>query len=178
MYGEKIKAKRRELNLSQEDLADKLGVTRQTISKWENDKATPTMTNLKELSEIFEIDITYFIGNLKLKNEVEGKNKDGKLNLIGEIFVYIVLSILGFLFFAVYYFLFMEEFLKANPKEIPFLYFTVYMIVAVFSFPQGYKDLEKKFENLDYNLFSKVILPLIYIFSPIIVLYFILKNKD
>lgn len=178
MYGEKIKAKRRELDLSQEDLADKLGVTRQAISKWENDKATPTMTNLKELSEIFEIDITYFIRNLKLKNEVEGKNKDGKLNLMGDIFVYIVLSILGFLFFASYYFLFMKEFLKVNPKEIPFLYFTVYMILAVFSFPQGYKDLEKKFENLDYNLFSKVILPLIYIFSPIIVLYFILKNKD
>ena len=49
MYGEKIKAKRKELNLSQEDLANKLFVTRQAISKWENDKASPTMTNLREI---------------------------------------------------------------------------------------------------------------------------------
>lgn len=62
MYGEKIKTKRRELNLSQEDLADKLFVTRQAISKWENDKATPTMTNLRELSEVFGLDMAYFIG--------------------------------------------------------------------------------------------------------------------
>lgn len=69
MYGEKIKAKRRELNLSQEDLADKLFVTRQAISKWENDKATPTMTNLRELSEVFRVDMAYFIGESKVDEE-------------------------------------------------------------------------------------------------------------
>lgn len=50
MYGEKIKSKRKENKLSQEELANKLGITRQAISKWETEKATPTMTNLRELS--------------------------------------------------------------------------------------------------------------------------------
>lgn len=72
MYGEKIKTKRRELNLSQEDLANKLFVTRQAISKWENDKATPTMTNLRELSEVFGVDMAYFIG------EADGEKKEVK----------------------------------------------------------------------------------------------------
>lgn len=76
MYGEKIKAKRRELNLSQEDLADKLFVTRQAISKWENDKATPTMTNLRELSEVFGVDMAYFIGESKVDEEEKEKEKD------------------------------------------------------------------------------------------------------
>lgn len=73
MYGEKIKAKRKELNLSQEDLANKIFVTRQAISKWENDKATLTMTNLRELSEVFDVDMAYFIG------EVEKTIDDKKL---------------------------------------------------------------------------------------------------
>lgn len=85
MYGEKIKAKRRELNLSPEDLADKLFITRQAISKWENDKATPTMTNLRELSEVFGVDMAYFIGESKVDEEekekdeaIEEKKKQGK----------------------------------------------------------------------------------------------------
>ena len=95
MYGEKIKAKRRELNLSQEDLADKLFVTRQAISKWENDKATPTMTNLRELSEVFRVDMAYFIGESKVDEEekdeaIEEKKSKGKI--LGEglwdIFIY------------------------------------------------------------------------------------------
>ena len=86
MYGEKIKTKRRELNLSQEDLADKLFVTRQAISKWENDKATPTMTNLRELSEVFGLDMAYFIGESKVDEEekekdeaIEEKKSKGKI---------------------------------------------------------------------------------------------------
>ena len=72
MYGEKIKAKRKELNLSQEDLANKLFVTRQAISKWENDKASPTMANLRELSDIFGVDMAYFIGQVE-KTEADTK---------------------------------------------------------------------------------------------------------
>ena len=76
MYGEKIKTKRRELNLSQEDLANKLFVTRQAISKWENDKATPTMTNLRELCEVFGVDMAYFIG--QANSEKKSDNKEEK----------------------------------------------------------------------------------------------------
>ena len=73
MYGEKIKSKRKENKLSQEELANKLGITRQAISKWETEKATPTMTNLRELSEVFGVEMAYFIGDNK--EEIEEKDK-------------------------------------------------------------------------------------------------------
>ncbi|MDU5185143.1 MAG: helix-turn-helix domain-containing protein [Peptoniphilus sp.] len=186
MYGEKIKTKRRELNLSQEDLADKLFVTRQAISKWENDKATPTMTNLRELSEVFGVDMAYFIGESKVDEEEKEKDeaieeKKSKGKILGEglwdIFIYACLCGLGIFFFSVYYFLFVESYLGKDPKEMPYLVLTIYMIVALIAFPQAYKDIGDKLDDFDYNLFSKVALPLVYLLSPLIVFYHIIKNK-
>lgn len=194
MYGEKIKTKRRELNLSQEDLANKLFVTRQAISKWENDKATPTMTNLRELSEVFGVDMAYFIGqansekkldnNKKEKDEVEEQKEEklSKKRIIGrglwDIFIYACLCIIGIFFYSVYYYLFMERLLGKDPSQMPYLILTVYMIVAVISFPQANKDLGEKLDGLEYNLFSKVVLPVVYIISPIIVAHYIIKKKN
>lgn len=48
--GEKIAALRRDHKLSQEALGEKLGLSRQAVSKWEADQAVPTMDNLMELS--------------------------------------------------------------------------------------------------------------------------------
>ncbi|MCI5642612.1 MAG: helix-turn-helix domain-containing protein [Peptoniphilus sp.] len=176
MYGQKIKDKRRELNLSQEDLANKIFVTRQAISKWENDKASPTMENLKELSKIYGVDMSYFI----CEGEKESKNKLGNNEIIKKevfsFFFYIVLCFLGIIFFAAYYLL-MEEFLKLDPKDFPQIILTIYMIIGTIAFSQAYKFVAKKIENIDYMLFSKVVLPVVYIFAPIIVLYFIIKNK-
>ena len=69
MYGQKIKTKRQALHMSQEDLARELNLTRQAISKWEMDKAQPTMANLRELSRVFGVDMAYFIGENKKPNE-------------------------------------------------------------------------------------------------------------
>ena len=53
--GEKICAGRTELGLSQEALGEKLGVTRQAVSKWENDLAIPGTENFIALSQIFGV---------------------------------------------------------------------------------------------------------------------------
>lgn len=55
--GEKIAAMRRELGLSQEALADKLGLSRQAVSKWEADQAVPGMDNLVELAKLFGVPV-------------------------------------------------------------------------------------------------------------------------
>lgn len=184
MYGEKIKAKRRELHLSQEDLANKIFVTRQAISKWENDKATPTMTNLRELSEVFGVDMAYFIGEGEKttddKKINETKEVDGKKLVfkgIGNIFIYACLCLIGIFFYAVYYYGIMDRLLGLNPKDMPYLILTIYMIIAVIAFPQAYKDLADKLDGLEYNLFSKVVLPIVYIFAPLIVFYYIIKKS-
>ena len=51
--GEKIAALRKEQGMSQEALGEKLGLSRQAVSKWEADQAVPTMDNLMELSKLF-----------------------------------------------------------------------------------------------------------------------------
>ena len=55
--GEKIAALRRKAGMSQEALADQLGISRQAVSKWEADQAVPGMDNLVELGRIFGVPV-------------------------------------------------------------------------------------------------------------------------
>lgn len=66
-----IKKYRMEANLSQEELADKLFVSRQTISNWENDKSYPDVNSLLLISEIFQISLDNLI-----KGDVEEMKKE------------------------------------------------------------------------------------------------------
>ena len=71
--GKQIKKYRTEAGLSQEELADKVYVSRQTISNWENDKSYPDVKSLVLLSEIFQISLDNLIkGDLeKMKKEID-----------------------------------------------------------------------------------------------------------
>ncbi len=55
--GEQIKQAREQKNLSQEELAEQLGVSRQAVSKWENDSSMPQGINRELLSQILELDL-------------------------------------------------------------------------------------------------------------------------
>ena len=57
MLSEKIYTLRRKNRLSQEQLAERIGVSRQAISKWEGGLSTPELDKLKALSECFQITI-------------------------------------------------------------------------------------------------------------------------
>lgn len=169
MYGQKIKTKRQALHMSQEDLARELNLTRQAISKWEMDKAQPTMANLRELSRVFGVDMAYFIDEDKKPDEESPT---------ARIFWWALYSIISFAFFAIYYFAIMESALNIDPKEMPYLLITLYMIVATISFPQAYHDEGHRLEKLDYVLFSKAALPLFYVLSPLIVARGVVKNSN
>ena len=56
-FYEKLIILRKKALFSQEALAEKLDVTRQTISKWELDQTKPDMDKLKEISKLFAVDI-------------------------------------------------------------------------------------------------------------------------
>lgn len=53
--GENLQNLRKEKGLSQEEVAQTLFVTRQTISKWETDKAEPGVSNLKALAGLYTV---------------------------------------------------------------------------------------------------------------------------
>ena len=55
--GEKIQLYRKNLGMSQEDLGQKLLVSRQTISQWEKDQTVPTIDNLMRLKEVFGVSV-------------------------------------------------------------------------------------------------------------------------
>ena len=57
MLSEKIYTLRRKSGLSQEQLAEKIGVSRQAISKWEGGLSTPELDKLRALSEFFHVSI-------------------------------------------------------------------------------------------------------------------------
>lgn len=55
MFSDNIMQLRKMKRMSQEDLAEKLGVSRQTLSKWENGESLPDIEKCKLLAEIFEV---------------------------------------------------------------------------------------------------------------------------
>ena len=55
--GTNIQQLRKEHNMSQGDLADALDISRQSVSKWETDTATPDLDKLLKLSEIFSVSL-------------------------------------------------------------------------------------------------------------------------
>lgn len=61
--GKKIAELRKKKNLSQEELAEKVGVARQTISKWETGDTTPDINQVKIISKIFNISIDELVDN-------------------------------------------------------------------------------------------------------------------
>lgn len=61
MLSEKIRELRRQSGLSQEELADKLNVSRQAVSKWETDAAVPTADKLVELADFFGVSLDFLL---------------------------------------------------------------------------------------------------------------------
>lgn len=84
--GKQIKNCRQEANLSQEELAERVYVSRQTISNWENDKSYPDVHSLVLLSEIFQISLDKLIkGDIDRMREEIKKEEVTKLNQYGTI---------------------------------------------------------------------------------------------
>lgn len=62
-FGQKIKKLRIDAGLTQKELAEKMNVSFQTVSKWESDQNEPDITNIKELSKIFNCSFEYLFSD-------------------------------------------------------------------------------------------------------------------
>ena len=88
--GEKIEQYRKDAKLSQEELASKLFVSRQTVSQWENNQTSPTIDNLLRLCDIFSVSMNDFFGNketasdklAKCEEQYEWKYAEDELNIV------------------------------------------------------------------------------------------------
>lgn len=80
---EKILLLRKKEGLSQEGLAEKLNVTRQTVSNWELGQTTPDIQQAKNISKIFKISLDDLTDN-KLEFELKENSNNILQNLIGK----------------------------------------------------------------------------------------------
>lgn len=64
--GEVIKKHRMELNMTQEFVAESLGVSRQSVSKWESGKSDPSTSNLIALANLFDIPVEDLLKEVKI----------------------------------------------------------------------------------------------------------------
>ncbi len=67
----RIKALREEFNLSQEELAKKLNLSKGIISLYEQEKRKPSLEILIQLSEVFNVSIDYILGRTNIPNTID-----------------------------------------------------------------------------------------------------------
>ncbi|MGN7402279.1 helix-turn-helix domain-containing protein [Cytobacillus praedii] len=77
MIGMNIRVLRKKNKMSQEQLAERVGVSRQTVAKWENEEALPDIHKCKMLAEIFQITLDQLSGSMS-EEEVEHLGPKGK----------------------------------------------------------------------------------------------------
>ena len=82
MINENIRQVRQNASLTQEQLASKLGVTRQTISKWENGISVPDADIVSKMASILDVHVNEILGCDV--SEVENKNSEKILAVLNE----------------------------------------------------------------------------------------------
>lgn len=107
-FYEKLIILRKKALLSQEELAEKLDVTRQTISKWELGQSKPDIDKLQMMSKLFEVDVNTLTNediSLEDKGETKedknNKKEDGDRKFILYILIIIFIASLAFLTYRV-----------------------------------------------------------------------------
>lgn len=148
LFKENLSARRKELNLTQKELAKKLNVSDKTISKWENGGSYPDLPILIELSKVLEIELKELLEEQQQENSYENIINNEKINkfklkslismglvlfsfiiyfnMNSELFISlfvlsIIFSIIIFIYNNITFYLFYND--KHNTKEYDLLYF-------------------------------------------------------
>lgn len=165
-----LKRLRKENNLSQEELAEKLGVSRQSVSKWESNSAYPEMDKLIQISNMFNIGIDELLNKdvREVREKVETKNTINKY--IDDFLIFMSKSI--------------DMFLNMNFKQkIKFVFeelFIVFILFIAFNIIGSilsaiYYDLFS-FVNLNVinvikNIFDAIYVAITIVFGTVIILH-------
>lgn len=113
MIGNKLLELRKKKELSQDELASIIGVSRQTISNWELDETSPDLKQVQKLVNVFNISVDELIGNenilLKKIDDTENNSKlivklVKTLGITMGILIFLVLGIIGIILYTNNYF--------------------------------------------------------------------------
>lgn len=94
-FGEKLLMLRKRGNFSQEELAEKLGVSRQAVSRWESGETMPDSPNLLQISNIFAVSADYLLRNEIEEPSGEPKNKKSEQPKKRTLFLFYIFGLLA-----------------------------------------------------------------------------------
>lgn len=112
-FKEKLISLRKNNNMTQEELAEKIYVTRTAVSKWENGRGCPNLDSLKKISELFNISINDLLSSEEAIYLAEENNKEIVKN--NSLYLFSILDIISFVIM----------FLPFFSKEIDGYYYSV-----------------------------------------------------
>jgi len=99
--GKKLAARRKTKGMSQEELAGKLGVSRQAVSRWETGEAMPEMSNFTVLCDILSFEPNEFLGYEKKTEETgTGKSKGRFFLIIAAVFIFALGALSGIMLYS------------------------------------------------------------------------------
>ncbi len=189
--GARIKKYREKQNVSQEELALKVFVSRQTISNWETNKSYPDIKSLTMLSSIFHVTLDDFIkGDIEEMKKIVSKEKLEKFNIMSYIFLvemlilmfsaYPLFSIDGYIGVIIWILLFVitlvtatiiEKFKKNNDIQ------TYKEIIAFMENKSlSYEEVQQEIGKRNYQKILLAILTGLITFIIFIIEIFIMKN--
>lgn len=97
-FGEKLTNLRKQKGLSQEELGEKLNVTRQTISKWELEQTSPDTNKLTEIANFFGVSVNDLTGEEDIKYTNSSLNNNEEEEKKSGVIVILIIILIGVLF--------------------------------------------------------------------------------
>ena len=153
---DKIVGLRKSNGMSQEDLAEKLDVSRQAISRWESGAAMPDANNILQLSKLFDVTTDYLLNDDYQSDNDLPKIKEVQNDNLGQIMIYLVtLEVMILLMQFMFEYAYQKKVSSATEKTKNFrrkfykisawlgLYFPIRFIVSVAAgfYPRPYNTL-------------------------------------
>jgi transcriptional regulator with XRE-family HTH domain len=177
-FNEKLQKLRKQKNLTQEELADLLFVSRTAISKWESGRGYPSIDSLKTISAFFGVTIDELLSSKELLTIAEKETKEKETYLRDLVFGLLDISVAMFLFLPLF-----GQASTASIQEVSLLTLTeispllrfAYFAIIVISILTGILTLS--LQNCRHRLWLKNKAPLSLALSALGALLFIISKQ-
>ena len=173
--GEKIYSLRKKHNLSQEELANELNVSRQTVSKWEVGESCPDFDKIVPLCELFGISTEELLRDKKIEEKTEEK-QEKKVDIVKAVLICISIF---FYFLAIISTIVLEEVVHLNDGLVAssFLMLSaIGTIILIFTLLKKKKKKESRVEKIEEEKKNPMLKPVISIFSLTTVCVYLLVS--
>lgn len=150
-FNENLKYLRKEANLTQEQLAEKLNVSRQAVTKWESGQSLPDIQNLKEMADMFGVTMDALVGEIGTKKDSILKKKIQDIGFF--IFAAVIVIIMCINSLAVFIGCVAKD---ENVTIVSYIVLGIIGFLLLINFIKGYlQDTSKPIINMKENLDAK-----------------------